>query len=45
MCCLQEVRWRGHSAWMLGWREGDISCGSFENKWSWWCGRYREGAM
>ena len=27
VCCLQEVRWKGQGARMLGLKEGDVSCG------------------
>ena len=31
MCCLLEVKW-GQDSRMLGWREGDVSCGGFEKE-------------
>ena len=32
VCCLQEVRWRGQAASMLGMKEGYISCGGLEKE-------------
>ena len=38
VCSLQEERWIGLVSMMLGWMEGDLSCGGLEIGWSWCCG-------
>ena len=32
LCCLQEVRWRGQGARILGMKRRNISCGGLEKK-------------
>ena len=32
MCCLEEVRWRGQGATMLGMNGGDIGCGGLKKE-------------
>ena len=36
VCCLQEVRWRGHGARMLGMKEEDITCVGLKRRWIWY---------
>ena len=39
VCCLQDVRWRGQGARMVGMKGKSYDV----VVWRWWCGSYGEG--